>query len=80
MHFGPAAMVLAMGRKVHFCANFFSVVFFCLTPFPQGYFGLIGVIIVMKEFVSLTTLAMEIGKRHFFSYHSNGCSELKMLL
>ena len=27
----------------------------------------------MKEFVSLTMVAMEIGNKLFFSYHSNGC-------
>ena len=27
----------------------------------------------MKEYVSLKTPAMKMGKRHFYSDHSNGC-------
>ena len=34
---------------------------------------LIGCMILMKEYVSLTTAAMKMGKRHFYSDHSNGC-------
>ena len=41
----------------------------------QRWFGLISCIIFMKEFVSLTIVAMEIGKRQFLSYHSNDCYE-----
>ena len=33
----------------------------------------------MKEFVSLTMAVMEIGKKQFFSYHSNGFYERKKL-
>ena len=36
-------------------------------------FGLIGCMILIKEYVSLTTAATKIGKRHFYSDHSNGC-------
>ena len=36
-------------------------------------FGLLDCMILMKEYVSLTTAAMKIGKRHFHSDHSNGC-------
>ena len=36
--------------------------------------------ILMKEYVSLTTVAMKIGERHFYSDQSNGCYEEKMLL
>ena len=32
-----------------------------------------------KEFVSLTIVAMEIGKIRFFSYHNNGCCEGKSM-
>ena len=35
--------------------------------------------ILMKEYVSLTTAAMEMGKRYFYSDDSNGCEEEKML-
>ena len=33
----------------------------------------------MKEYVSLTTAAMKMGKTHFYSDHSNSCKEEKML-
>ena len=33
--------------------------------------------ILMKEYVSLTTAAMKIDKRHFHSDHSNGCYKEK---
>ena len=33
----------------------------------------------MKEYVSLTTAAMKMGKIHFHNDHSNGCYEEKML-
>ena len=29
--------------------------------------------ILMKEYISLTTDAMKIGKRHFYSDHSSSC-------
>ena len=35
-------------------------------------FGLISIMIVIKEFVSLTTVAIETGKKNL-SYHSNSC-------
>ena len=33
--------------------------------------------ILMKEYVSLTNAAIKMGKRHFYSDHSNGCLERK---
>ena len=39
----------------------------------QLYFGLIDCMILINEYVSLTTAAMKLGKRHFYSDHSNGC-------
>ena len=42
-------------------------------------FGLLDCMILMKEYVSLTTAAMKIGKRHFYSDHSNVCQEEKIL-
>ena len=44
-----------------------------MTPFSQLWLGLIDCMILMKEYVSLTTAAMKMGKRHFYSDHSNGC-------
>ena len=35
--------------------------------------------ILMKEYVSVTTAAMEMSKRDFYSDYSKGCSEEKML-
>ena len=35
--------------------------------------------ILMKEYVSLITAAMRMGKRHFYKDHSNGCYKEKML-
>ena len=45
----------------------------CLTPFSQLQFGLIGCMILMKKYVSLKTAPMKMGKRNFYSDHSNGC-------
>ena len=44
------------------------------------WFGLISLMIVMKEFVSLIMIVMERGKRQFSTYHSNGCLEEKCLI
>ena len=35
--------------------------------------------ILMKEYVSLTTAAMKMGKTHFYSDHSNGYQEEKIV-
>ena len=32
-----------------------------------------GCMIMMKEYVSLTTGTMKMGKGHFYIYHSNSC-------
>ena len=42
-----------------------------------GNFGGIG---VLREFVSLTMFAMEMGKNNYFSYHSNSSKEENILL
>ena len=55
------------------------VIIICLTPFSQLQFGLIGCMILIREYVSLTTAAMKMGKRHFYSGHSNGYWDEKML-
>ena len=65
--------VLCNLHKIQLCGKFSSVIFIGLTPFSQLQFGLIGCMILMKEYVSLTTAAMKTGKRYFYSYHSNGC-------
>ena len=75
MRFGSdaRAFVLNNWNKIQLCDNSFSVTFVCLTPFSQLQFGLIGCMILMKEYVSLTTAAIKMGKRHFYSDHSSGC-------
>ena len=67
MHFDPDArvFVLSNGRKIQLCDKFSSVIFICLIPFSQLQFELIGCMILMKEYVSLTTAGINMGKRHF---------------
>ena len=74
-HLGPDARVFVLGNwhKIQLCDKFSSVIFTCLTPFSQLLFGRIGCMILMKEYVSLTSAAMKMGKRHFWSDHRNGC-------
>ena len=74
MHIDPNARVFVVSKwhKTQLCDKFSSLIFICLT-FSQLQFGLIGCMILMKEYVSLTTAAMKMGKRHFYSDHSNGC-------
>ena len=75
MHFDPNARVFALSNwhKIQLFDKFSSVIFICLTLFSKLQFGLIGSIILMKEYVSLTTAAMKMRKRHFYSDHSNSC-------
>ena len=58
MHFGTDARIFAIDTRYNFALNFF---------------GLIGCTILMKEHVSLTTAAMKMVARHFYSDHSNDC-------
>ena len=60
-------------HKIQLCDKFSWVIFICLTLFPKLQFGPIGCMILMKEYVSLTTDAMKMGKRHFYGDHSHGC-------
>ena len=52
-------------HKIQLCDKFSSVIFICLTPFSQLYFGPTGCMILIKEYVSLKTIAMKMSKRHF---------------
>ena len=72
MHLDPDARVFVLRNwhKIQLCGKFPSVIVFCLI---QLKFGLITCMILMKEYVSLTTAAMKMGKIHFYSDHSNGC-------
>ena len=75
MHFDADARVFVVSNwyKTQLCDKFSSVTFICLTAFSQLQFGLIGCMILMKEYVSLTTAAMKMDKRHSYSDHSSGC-------
>ena len=67
MDFDPETRVFIFSNwhKKELCDKFSSVIFICLTPFSELWFGLIGCMIFMKEYVSLTIAAMKMGKRHF---------------
>ena len=69
MHFDPDARVLVLSNwdKIKLCDKFSAIIFFCLTPFFQLQFGLIGCMVLMKEYVPKTTGAMKTGKRNFHS-------------
>ena len=81
MHFGPETKLFTLSNwdKTQLCDKFYSVIFICLTPFSQLYFGLIGCMVLMKEYLSLTTAGMKMGKRHLYSDHSNDCYEENIL-
>ena len=66
-------------KDIYLFDKFFWGFYICLTPCFQKYFRLTSCIIFMKELISLTTVTMEISKRQFLSYHSNGYYEEKKL-
>ena len=72
------SLSLAIDTRYNFLTTSL-VIIICLTPFSQLQFGLIGCMILMREYVSLTTAAMKMGKRHIYSDHSNGKKKKKML-
>ena len=75
MDFDPDAevFVLSNWHKIQLYDKFFSVTFICLTPFFQLSFEQMDCMILMKKYVFVTIAAMKMGKRHFYSDHSNGC-------
>ena len=75
MHFDPDARVFVPSNwhKIQLLRQIFFSYIICLTPFSQLYLGLIDCMILMKEYVSLTTSAMKMGKRHFYIDYGNGC-------
>ena len=79
MHFDPETRVFVLSNwhKIQLCDKFSSVIFICLTPFSQLQFGLIGCMILIKKYLSLTTAAMRMGERHFYSDHVHGFWERK---
>ena len=81
MHFDPDARVFVLSNwhKIQLFWQIFFSSLICLTPFSQLWLRLIDCMILMKEYISLKTAAMKVGKRDFYSDHSNGCWEEKML-
>ena len=79
MCFDPvvAVLIITIGSRICTFMKSFLEGSLCLTPFCQRYFGLTSCIIFMKEFISLTMVTIEIAKRQFLSYHSNGCYKEK---
>ena len=75
MHFDPDARVFVLSYR-HKIQLLWQILFsnhICFTPFSQLWLGLIDCMFLMKEYVSLTTAAMKMGKRDFNSDHTNGC-------
>ena len=68
------SLFLAIDTRYNFCDTFSrSSNLICLTPFSQLWLGLIDCMILMKEYVSLATAAMKMGKKDIYSDHSNRC-------
>ena len=67
MHFESDArvFVLTSWHKKQLCDKFSLVIFICLTQFSQLQFVLIGCMILMIEYVSLTTATMKMGNYIF---------------
>ena len=67
MHFDLDARVVVLSnwQKIQLCGKFYSVIFICLTPFSQLGVGLIVCMILLKNYVSLTTAVMKMGKNIF---------------
>ena len=76
MYFDPDARVFVFSNwpEIQLLWQIFFSNLICLTPFSQLWLELIiDSMILMKEYVSLTTAAMKMGKRDFYSDHNNGC-------
>ena len=67
MHFDPDArvFVLSSWHKIQLLSQIFFSDLICLTPFSQLWLGLTDYMILMKEYVFLTTAAMKMCKRDF---------------
>ena len=65
--------VLSNWHKIQLLWQIFFSNLICLTPFSQLWLGLIDCMILMKEYVSLATAAIKMGKIDFYSDHSNSC-------
>ena len=75
MHFDPDARVFVLRdwHKIQLLWQIFFSNLICLTQFSQLWLAPIDCMILMEEYVFLTTAAMKMGKRDFYSDHSNGC-------
>ena len=73
MRFDPVLGSLTlMGYKIQLCDDFSSVDFIYLIPVFSRIVWINKLYDLIKRF-SLTKVATEIGKKTFFSYHSNDC-------
>ena len=82
MHFEPILRVLSKRVKRY---TFATILLSSFHKFNSNFseiqqFGLISCMVLRKEFVSQTIVAMETGKRLFFSYYSNGFQEGKCFI
>ena len=75
MHFDPDSRIFVLSKwhKIQLCVKFSSVIFIYLTPFSQLKVGLIGCMILMKDYVCLPTAAMKMVKIYFYSDHNDSC-------
>ena len=64
MHFHPDARVVVLSNwhKIQVCDKFSSVIFICLTPFSKLWFGIIGSMILIQEYISLRNAAVKMAK------------------
>ena len=69
MHSDPEARIFVVRywHKIQICDKFSLEILVSLAPFSQLQFGLIGCMILIKEYVSLITAAMKMVKRQFYS-------------
>ena len=80
LHFHPVARVrfLSIGVEDVTLWQFFFINLYLFDSIFRGTVRLISCINMLKEFISIAMVAMEIEKKHYFSYHSNSCKEDKI--
>ena len=79
LHFHPVARVWFLSIGVEDLEFFFINLYLSDSIF-RGTVRLISCINMLKEFISIAMVAMEIEKKHYFSYHSNSCREDKVFI
>ena len=73
-------LILIIGKKIHLCELFLEYTLYLFDSIFSRIVWIDKVHDLTKEFVSLTIDAMEIGKRQFLSYRSEGCHEGKCFI